>query len=93
MNMIIPHEMNVDLHMHSNASDGKLTPSELIMRAEKNNVEMVSLTDHDSLKGITEAMDCALGKKIHFIPIEFIIKEPCQIFSCLSIIKGRCACE
>ncbi len=66
--MIIPHEMNVDLHMHSNASDGKLTPSELILRAEKNNVEMMSLTDHDSLRGIPEAMDCALGKNIHFIP-------------------------
>ena len=68
MNMIIPHEMNVDLHMHSNASDGKLTPSELILRAEKNNVEMLALTDHDSLKGITEAKDSAQGKNIHFIP-------------------------
>jgi hypothetical protein len=63
-----PHKMNVDLHMHSTASDGQLTPSELILRAEKNSVDMMALTDHDSLKGIPEAMECASEKNIHFIP-------------------------
>jgi predicted metal-dependent phosphoesterase TrpH len=63
-----PHELNVDLHMHSNASDGLLSPSELIVRAEKNDVDIMSLTDHDSLKGISEAMECAAGKKLILIP-------------------------
>ena len=63
-----PHELNVDLHMHSNASDGQLSPSELILRAEKNDVDMMSLTDHDSINGIAEAMECAEGKKLLLIP-------------------------
>lgn len=66
--MMAPHELNVDLHMHSIASDGQLTPSELIFRAEKNNVDMLAITDHDSLKGIPEAMECASGKQMRFIP-------------------------
>ena len=66
--MKFPNELNVDLHMHSIASDGQLTPSELISRAEKNSVNMLALTDHDSLRGIPEAMECVSGKKIRFIP-------------------------
>ncbi len=68
MSNIPPHEINVDLHMHSNASDGKLTPSELILRGEKNAVNMMAITDHDSLKGLPEAMEFVSGKEIKFIP-------------------------
>lgn len=44
-----------DLHAHSTASDGCLTPSELMRRAHANGAGMVALTDHDTLEGLDEA--------------------------------------
>ena len=41
--------MKVDLHTHSTASDGKLTARELIERAQAKGVDMLSITDHDTL--------------------------------------------
>lgn len=43
---------NVDMHMHSVYSDGDLTPNELIKMAYKNNIGTISITDHDTLKGL-----------------------------------------
>ncbi|RTR34199.1 RNase RNM [Shewanella atlantica] len=44
-----------DLHSHTTASDGQLTPSELIERAIGNGVEMFAITDHDTIAGLAEA--------------------------------------
>ncbi|ABV36298.1 PHP C-terminal domain protein [Shewanella sediminis HAW-EB3] len=44
-----------DLHSHTTASDGQLTPSELIERAIGNGVEMFAITDHDTTAGLAEA--------------------------------------
>ncbi len=55
----IPHDINVDLHFHSNASDGALTPSALMHRAHDNGVAMLALTDHDTLAGQSEAAEVA----------------------------------
>ncbi|MEK7232262.1 MAG: PHP domain-containing protein [Elusimicrobiota bacterium] len=41
----------VELHCHSIFSDGTLTPAELVSRAIKNGVELLTLTDHDSISG------------------------------------------
>lgn len=59
--------MIYDLHSHSTASDGVLTPSELVQRALDNQVEMLALTDHDTLGGIAEAKAFAADKPIRFI--------------------------
>ena len=59
--------MKVNLHTHSNHSDGKLTPSQLINRLAENNVEVVALTDHDTISGIMEAKKQANNKGIMFI--------------------------
>lgn len=42
----------VDMHMHSVYSDGDLTPNELIKEAYKNNIGIISITDHDTLMGL-----------------------------------------
>lgn len=47
--------MNVDLHCHSTASDGSLTPTELVARAWDQGVRVMALTDHDTLEGQLEA--------------------------------------
>jgi predicted metal-dependent phosphoesterase TrpH len=44
-----------DLHCHSTASDGVLSPSELIQRAELQGVTVLALTDHDTTAGLKEA--------------------------------------
>ncbi len=49
--------MHVDLHCHTMHSDGVLTPSELIERACKNGVELLSITDHDTLAAYLEPLD------------------------------------
>ncbi|MSP28461.1 MAG: PHP domain-containing protein [Methylococcales bacterium] len=48
-----------DLHCHSNASDGALSPTELIQRAHQNGVTALALTDHDTTMGLNEARACA----------------------------------
>ena len=47
--------MIVDLHSHTTASDGILTPSELVKRAADNQINMLAITDHDTIKGLLEA--------------------------------------
>jgi predicted metal-dependent phosphoesterase TrpH len=48
-----------DLHTHSTASDGRLTPTELIDLAAGRGVQIMALTDHDSIEGIDEATQAA----------------------------------
>ena len=47
--------MRVDLHSHSTASDGQLTPAELVRRAVAQRVDVLALTDHDVVSGLGEA--------------------------------------
>lgn len=62
----------IDLHMHSTASDGTLTPTELVEEAKKSGLKIMALTDHDTVDGIKEARVKAQEKDIEFIcGIEF----------------------
>nr|WP_286239777.1 PHP domain-containing protein [Neptuniibacter halophilus] len=45
-----------DLHCHSTASDGSLSPADLLNRARSRGIEVLSLTDHDTLEGVRELM-------------------------------------
>lgn len=47
--------MDIDLHCHSTASDGVLTPRELVTRAHEHGVKILALTDHDTIEGLPEA--------------------------------------
>ncbi|TCS36091.1 hypothetical protein EDC30_108155 [Paucimonas lemoignei] len=51
--------LNVDLHCHSNVSDGLLAPAEVAARAKAQGVDVWALTDHDELGGIPEAREAA----------------------------------
>jgi 3',5'-nucleoside bisphosphate phosphatase len=64
---LLPHDLNVDLHMHSTASDGALSPSELVARAHGNGVEILALTDHDTLSGQQEARETAQRLGVHYV--------------------------
>jgi len=52
----------IDLHMHTTFSDGYYSPTELIKKAKELNLDIVSITDHDSINGIEEAI--SIGKKL-----------------------------
>jgi predicted metal-dependent phosphoesterase TrpH len=49
----------IDLHLHTLASDGRLTPTELIQMVAENGLKTISVTDHDSTEGLAEAYEAA----------------------------------
>jgi len=58
----------VDLHAHSTASDGELTPAELVRYAHARGLSALALTDHDSVDGIDAALAAARGTALEIIP-------------------------
>ena len=58
----------IDLHTHSSASDGSLSPAGLMEEAAKRLISVIALTDHDSIGGIDEAAKAARELGIGFIP-------------------------
>ena len=48
--------MKVDLHIHSDFSDGKYAPAKIVEDAARNGLGVIALTDHDTMEGIDEAL-------------------------------------
>jgi len=48
--------MSIDLHTHSNFSDGTMTPTELVSLAQYKKISALALTDHDTMAGTAEAV-------------------------------------
>lgn len=59
--------LEYDLHCHSRFSDGTLSPADLVARAAAHGVKVLSLTDHDDMKGLDEAAKAAATHGIEFI--------------------------
>lgn len=57
-----------DFHIHTSASDGLLSPAQIVKRAVNNNVQYLAITDHDTLGGIDEAISESLKHNIKIIP-------------------------
>ncbi len=58
----------VDLHIHTNHSDGRQSPREVVDRACQIGLKAIAITDHDSVSGYVEAARYARGKDIEVIP-------------------------
>lgn len=58
----------VDLHTHTNCSDGILSPKEVVTRAYKNSVKYLAITDHDTIDGLEEGSKVSKELGINFIP-------------------------
>lgn len=59
----------IDLHIHTNCSDGTLTPKEVIDEALKNNVKILAIADHDTIDAYTsDLFNYASSKGIQIIP-------------------------
>lgn len=59
--------MRVDLHLHSNASDGALGADALVREAHAGGLHVIALTDHDTTAGVGAAQKAAVGM-IHVVP-------------------------
>ncbi len=60
--------MKIDLHTHSNCSDGTFFPSEVVKRAKEAGLSAIALTDHDTMKGLFEAIKEGERQGIRVIP-------------------------
>lgn len=58
----------VDLHLHTTASDGQFSPSELVAMALERDLRAIAITDHDTTTGIDEALEAARGTELEVIP-------------------------
>lgn len=69
-----------DLHCHSTASDGSLSPTEVVQRAHQQGVTTLALTDHDTTAGLVEAQQAAsqLGMRlINGIELSALYQNQC----------------
>lgn len=60
--------MRLDLHIHSTASDGSCSPSEVVGRAMAGGLDVIALTDHDTAEGVVEALEAARQSALEVIP-------------------------
>ncbi len=67
--------MLADLHLHTCASDGQLSPTELIRLAHNGRLEAVAITDHDTTEGILEAQQAAHGSPVVIPGIELSAED------------------
>lgn len=58
----------IDLHIHTNKSDGIFSPIDIVNQAKETNLKAISITDHDTLDGYYDALDIAEKNKIELIP-------------------------
>lgn len=59
--------IKADLHIHTNISDGSLTTEEVIKKAKEKGLTHIAITNHDTVKGLKEAIE--LGKKYDIVVI------------------------
>ncbi len=67
----------IDLHIHSVASDGTLTPRQLIEKAVELKIKAISITDHDTIEGCISALTSEIPSSLNFITgIEISVNPP-----------------
>ena len=66
----------IDLHTHSNCSDGSMTPTELVAHAAERGLKAIALSDHDTVAGIDEALEAGKRYGVEIVPaIEFSVQS------------------
>jgi len=61
-------EGKIDLHLHTNFSDGTLSPEEIVIEAQKKGYSVISICDHDCIDGIEPALQAGLKYGVRVIP-------------------------
>ncbi len=73
--------VRIDLHIHSTASDGTLTPSEILALAQNLRLGAIAITDHDTLDGSKDALSFGIPPSVKFLTGVEISTEPPPSFS------------
>jgi len=60
--------LKADLHIHTTASDGVYTPSKVVLRAKEKGVQLLAVTDHDTICGISEAKAAGENLGVEILP-------------------------
>jgi predicted metal-dependent phosphoesterase TrpH len=69
--------MALDLHSHTNRSDGAHDPADLVEYAAGRGVDVLAITDHDTMAGVADAQAAGRAIGVHVVPgIELSIKVP-----------------
>lgn len=77
-------EPGIDLHAHTTASDGSLTPAELVGKAHALGLTALAVTDHDTLAGLAEARAAARGIGLDLVPgVELSVEDDAGRFHLL----------
>ena len=58
----------IDLHTHSNFSDGSMTPTELVAHAKEKGIAAIALSDHDTVDGVAEALEAGKRFGVEVVP-------------------------
>ena len=70
----------IDLHIHSTASDGTLSPAEILKLAQKLKLKAIAITDHDTIDGSKEALQIGIPPSINFLTgVEISASSPPSI--------------
>ncbi len=72
----------IDLHLHSTASDGTATPSEIIRQAQEQNLRAIAITDHDTVDGSKEALSLGIPPSVKFLTGVEISASPPAALNC-----------
>lgn len=68
--------MRVDFHIHTTASDGQFSPTEVVRMAKNSNLECIAITDHDTINGLEEAYEVGEKNKLKVLGgVEFGAEE------------------
>ncbi|MDQ2688239.1 MAG: PHP domain-containing protein, partial [Armatimonadota bacterium] len=77
----------IDLHAHTTASDGSLTPTELVQKAAGLGLSALAVTDHDTIGGLTEAQGAATDAGIDLVPgVELSVEDNRGRFHLLGLL-------
>ena len=81
----------IDLHTHSNCSDGSMTPTELVAHAAERGLKAIALSDHDTVAGIDEALEAGKRYGVEIVPaIEFSVQSDTETHILGFYIDHKC---
>lgn len=67
----------VDLHVHTTASDGSMSPAEVVTYAKERGLRAIAITDHDTVEGVEEGIRAGRESKLEVIPgVELSVDFP-----------------
>lgn len=82
----------IDLHAHTTASDGSLTPTELVALAQATGLRALAVTDHDTTAGVAEAVAAGKAAGVEVVPgVELSVEYPHGQFHLLGYLIDTAA--